>query len=130
MVAIGESLGYLPEQRTHRPRSLLSRGGKSALARTPRLGPAEGRPRRLACVPAAGTGPLARVTSASCPRRLARIVETLGGLPGAAQLTRPTPSLVSVERAVRIRGKSAILTYLYMYVCFDRVLCMIGVHIL
>ena len=68
MVAIGESLGYLPEQRTHRPRSLLSRGGKSALARTPRLGPAEGRPRRLACVPAAGTGPLAPATMA--PNRL------------------------------------------------------------
>ena len=40
--------------------------------------------------------PRARITSAPCPRRLARIVETPSGLPDAAQLTRPTPSLVSV----------------------------------
>ena len=68
MVAVGESLGYLPEQRTPRPPSLCSRGGKSALARTPRLGPAEGCPRRLACWPAAGTGSLAPATMA--PNRL------------------------------------------------------------
>ena len=38
----------------------------------------------------------ARITSSPCPRRLDRIVETPCGLPDAAQLTRPTPSLVSV----------------------------------
>ena len=40
--------------------------------------------------------PRARITSSSCPRRLSRTVETPSGLPDAAQLTRPTPSLVSV----------------------------------
>ena len=40
--------------------------------------------------------PRARITSSSCPRRLARIVEAPSDLPDAAQLTRPTSSLVSV----------------------------------
>ena len=42
MVAIGESLGYLRQQRTHRPRSLLSRGGNLH----PSIGPAEHRSSR------------------------------------------------------------------------------------
>ena len=68
VVAIGESLGYLRRPRTLRPPALFSGGGKSALARTPRLGPAEGRPRRPDCVPAARTPPLAPATIA--PNRL------------------------------------------------------------
>ena len=40
--------------------------------------------------------PRARITSASCPRRLARTVETPGGLPDAAHMHREAPSALSV----------------------------------
>ena len=68
VVAFGESLGYLRRPGTLWPPALFSRGGKSAFARIPRLGPAKGRPRRPDCVPAAGTTPLAPATIA--PNRL------------------------------------------------------------
>ena len=68
MVAIGESLGHLLEALALRPPALFSGGGKSALARNARLGPAEGRPCRPGCPTTAGTPPLAPDTIA--PNRL------------------------------------------------------------